>query len=337
MNIDYIKDKYGKITGKTDSMYVYVLYECPKSEIISHIQNQLKIIDRITDGFKRKLFSARYYLLRDMINNTVEQNGQNKTKIKNDDTNDNGDNNDKEYIFNNLIFISDTLASYELEESWYNLLKDYSHSHISYKYSDHYDIDFLIDLLENRTPYHIIKINNNCIEYIQITRTKKKLVQTYESKTLIIEDFIKEHITSKTISKYIIYGVSSKLKGFTDPKCYQIINKSLKDEEVIEMIDQMDQDDILDQFDKDLEMISDSRQMNKIIFKKEIKQKIELGQIEKLYISDKIYDKFIENLKKFNLDINFKLIKIDTNIKSFIESREKKINNYDGVVGVAYY
>jgi hypothetical protein len=313
--MDIIKDKYLSLTGKSDSMYVYVLYECSKSEIISHIQNQLKIIDRIGDSYKRKLFSSRYYMLRDSISNNAEE----------DDDN---------HIFNKLIFISDTLETYDLEKSWIRLLKEYSHSNISYKYSDRFDIDFLEDLLENSNPYHVIKLNNNLIEYYQITKTKKRLVESYESKTLDIAEFIKNKNITK---KYIIYGISSKLKGFVDPNCYIVINKSLKDEEVIQMIDQIDQEDILDQFDKDLEMMTDSKQIHKIIFKKNIKEKIETGQLEKIYISDKIFDKFMENLKKLNIEINFKLIKIDTMIKSFTEGREKKINQYDGVVGTSYY
>ncbi len=310
--MDQFKSKYGKVTGRTDSLYIYVLYECSKSELLTHIQSQLKIIDRVADAFKRKLFSSRYYLLRDMVNNTLEE----------------------ECVYNTVIFISDTLESYNLEKTCQTLLKAYSHSHISYKYSDRFDLEFLEDLIFNETPYHIVKLNNNLIEYHQITKTKKRLVGSSESKTLNIDDFIEEQIKT---NRYVMYGVSSKLKGFVDQKCYQIINKFLKDEEVIELISQMDQDDILDIFDKELEMMTDLKQMHKVLFKKEIKEKIEMGQVEKLYLSDKVYDKFLDNMKKLNIEINFKLIKIDTSIKSFTDGREKKINNYDGVIGIAYY
>ena len=50
-----------------------------------------------------------------------------------------------------------------------------------------------------------------------------------------------------------------------------------------------------------------------------------------------MYIKFAEHMKKIGMEINFKVIKINPMIKSFVENREHILDQYCGVVGVTYY
>lgn len=312
--MDYFKNKYKDSKGKTDSMYIYILYECSQEKIKEHIKKQIDILDRINDLHKKRLFTSRYYLLRDMIEN----------------------NDDSDHIYNNVIFISDEIESYQLTQEQKNTLNKFDHHSISFVYDDHFKLEYLEDLLFNIEPYHIYRVNNNKIDYIQTTRTKKILVESKESKPLDIKGFINS--TLPTNKKYIIHGISSKLKELKDDRAYTIINnKILRDEELLDMIDKIDQENILITLNSDLMMMHDSKQMHKVLFKKDIPIKIKNSQLQKLYIDCKLIDKFLTNMKKSGLDVNFKIVTIDSTIKSFVEGNEKTLDKYEGVVGIAYY
>lgn len=310
--MDLFKEKYRDEKGRTDSMYVYVLYGCSQEKIREHVKKQLEIIERVSDAHKRKLFSSRYFLIRDMI----EQNPD-------------------EHVYDCVMFVGDDIHTHQLTRANKELLRRFEHQSITFVYDNHYKLDFVEDLLFNADPYHVYRVNNNRIDYIQITKTKKVVVDSKESKPLDIQEFINQTLPSNT--RYIVYGISSKFKDLEDPKAYAVINKHIKDDELIEMTDRIDQEDILTAFDADLSMMRDPKQLHKVLFKKDIPGKIKNSQLEKLYIDSKMRDKFLENMKKNQLDMNFKLITINTSIKSFVDGRERMIDMYAGVVGIAYY
>jgi hypothetical protein len=310
--MDIFREKYENIKGKTNSMYMYILYECSQDSIKEHVKKQLEIVDRVGDSFKRKTFSARYFSLRNFI-----------------------DQNKEDHIYNCILFIDDNVNEYKLTNENKKILKKYNHQSISYVYDDHFDLDYLEDLIFNDEPYHMFHVNNNKIDYLYLTKTKKIIINTKESKPLDIMDFINLHLPIN--SKYIIYGVSSKLKDIIDPRAYSVLNKHVKDDELISMITRIDQEDVLIELTKDLSMISESKSMHKIVFKNELTSKIKNSQLQKLYIDNKFVDKFLENIKKNNIDVNFKIIIIDTLIKSFIDGQERLLEQYGGVVGVTYY
>jgi hypothetical protein len=310
--MDLFIEKYKNETGRSLSMYVYVLYDCSQDKLREHINKQLDGIEKISDQFKRKLYTSRYTLLKDM----VEQNLLILT-------------------YNHILFIGDEIGSHQLTDKHKELLRKYDHKNITYIADNHFDLNFVSDLLFNDTPYHIYRVNNNKIDYIQMTKTKKMILNSKESKPLNIPEFISNTLPPNT--KYIIYGVSGKLKEINDPKAYAVITKYIKDEELIDMTKQIDQEDDLILLETDLKMMQDMKQVHKVIFKRDIVENIKSAMIQKLYIDAKMYDKFNQMLKKNDLDVNFKLIIIDTSIKSFVDGRESLIDTYGGVVGITYY
>lgn len=310
--MEYFKEKYKNAKGKSDSMYIYVLYRCTQDKIKEHTKKQLDILERVNDTHKRKMFMARYHLLKNM----VEQNSD-------------------DHVYDNIIFIGDDMNTHDMTETQKSLLKRFNHPNISFVYDNHYKLDYVEDLLFNDTHCHVYKVNNNKIDYIHITKTKKVIVDSKEAKPLNIKEFI--DLTLPNNTKYIIHGVSSKLKDLIDIRAYTVINRLVRDEELLDMINKMDQENILISLKNDLTMMNDSKQMHKVVFKKEIPIKIKNSQLQKLYIDSKLTDKFLSNMKKNGLDVNFKLITIDSSIKSFVDGQEKTLDTYDGVVGITYY
>jgi len=311
-DIESYRNRYKDIRGKSDSMYIYVLYECSHDNIKDHVKKQLEIVDRVSDSFKRKTFSSRYFLLRELIE-------QNK------DT----------HVYNCVIFINDDINEHCLTNENKQILKRFNHKNISYVYDDHFDLNYLDDMIFNNDPYHMFRVNNNKIDYMCLTKTKKVIVLSKESKPLDIIEFVNESLPPN--SKYMICGVSSKLKEISDPRAYAVINKIIKDDDLIEMIERIDQEDMLIELVNDLAMMTDSKQINRLVFKKEIPSKIKNAQLQKLYINIKFVEKFLDGIKKNGIDVNFKMIVIDTSIKSFVDGNEFLLDQYDGVIGITYY
>lgn len=310
--MDIYREKYKNIKGKNNSLYLYILYECTQEKIKDHIKKQIENIEKINDAFRRKMYLSRYHTFRDVI-----------------------ENNSDDYVYNCVVFINNDVEQYDLSNESKELLKKFDHCNISFSYDDHYDLEYLEDMIFNDDPYHMFRVNNNKIDYLHLTKTKKVILQSKESKPLNIMEFINELLPLNT--RYIIYGISSKLKDISDERAYDVINGQMKDDELIDIIKRVDQEDLLTQLCSDLEMINDSKQMHKLIFKKEIASKIQNSLIQRLYIDSKLVNKFIENMTKGGFDMNFRTIIIDSSIKSFIENREKSLSQYDGVLGITYY
>jgi len=308
------RDLYGGKKGKTDSLYIYILYECSRDQIMEHIKKQIEYVNRITDTYKCKLFASRYLMFRDLIESMA---------LKDED------------LINMVILIDDQINTHDLTKENIQILEKYAHQSISYVYDDHFDLDYLEDLLFNDKPYNVYKVINNKVDFIQMTRTKKRTMESKESKALDLMEFIDQTLPQN--GRYLLTGISGKLKGIQDPRSYCVINKELKMQDLMNMIDQIDQEDNLIAFDQDIGLLHDPKQMHKIVFKKDLNEKIINGQLAKLYIEEKMHNKFMENAKKNSIDINFKIIIIDTRLKSFNEDREKKIEQYGGVCGVGYY
>lgn len=306
------RERYGSVKGKKDSLYLYVLYECTQDKLKEHVKKQLEIIDRINDAYKRRLFSSRYILMREYIEKNLD-----------------------DHVYNEIIFVGDTLDSHRLESQYKALLKRFEHQNISFVYDNCFRMEYLEDLIFNDKPYNLYRVTNNKIDYIHITKTKKVVVSSKEEKALDIKSFIDTTLPSK--NRYILYGVSSRLKDYVDDRAYTVVGKHLKDDEMIDMINRIDQEDVLTTLDDDLAMMRDPRQMHKVCFKKEILEKIKNAQLQRLYIDKKMHEKFVENVKKMDLDISFNIIPIDTTVKSFTEGKEHVLDQYGGVVGVTYY
>lgn len=320
--MDLFNTKYKNIIGKTDSLYIYILYNCHYTEIHEHIKKQQNNIKRIADPYKKKLFSSRYQVFRELIENDIIINET------------------EDFKYNSIIFIgnNDYINIYDLTDTNIFILRKYNHRTITFVNNNYYDLIYLEDLIFNDDPYHIYKFDNNKIEYIHMTRTKRMIVNDKQLKHAAdAQNFISATLQLNKHTKYVIINISTKYKLTIPDEHACIIKQHMSDNEIMEMMDKIDQEIILEKFEIDLTMMHNPKYQNRLVFKKDILLKIKNAQLEKLYIEKLLYVKFVDNMKKQGLDINCKIIIIDTKLKSFVENRETKINIYDGVVGVTYY
>src|SRR5436305_10108760 len=111
--MDSFKQQYKDAKGKTNSMYIYILYECSNEKLKDHVEKQLETIERVSDSFKRKLFSSRYFLIKNMIEQYKEL-----------------------HVYNSILFVNDDLDEHPLTDFNKKLLNHFDHQAITFIYDD---------------------------------------------------------------------------------------------------------------------------------------------------------------------------------------------------------
>lgn len=321
LDFDNIVNSLKDVTGKTESLYVIVLFKCTSEELLeytlSRSQNALKIKDSHRRGRARKAY------------NTLKEFGE--TFLE-------------KYVFNHLIVMDverDTLDAYSLTNRMIHLLSSYECTKIWLRCTDYFNLDELRDYLESDEHFNLFRIKNNQVKHIKLGRTKKVVIHTEESKTLDLPNYIETRLKSMDKAKYLVYGVSSKLASISESpihvRAYDVINHDISDEDAIEYIARMVQSNILDEMDADLDMMQNPKTMHRILFKKDFTPNT-IANVKRMYIDKRNKDRFLGNCKKNNIDVSFELVVIDSTIKDFQENRECRLmNEFDGVIGVSYY
>jgi hypothetical protein len=320
MDINLIKTQFVDKIGKKDSLYTIVLFNCSQSTLLEFTKKQMLSITKIKDSYKRARANKAYYLLKQYAEEYEETNK-----------------------FNVLILMdveNDVFNDYKLTKLHLKLLSSYKCNEVWLKCSNIYDFDELEDYLESDISYNLFRVKNNSIRYTKLGKGKKILINSLESKTLNLEEYITSYIGT---DKYLVYGVSSKLSALSKSNSdlasnsYAIINHDVSDSEAIEYIGKMDQSNLLDEFYTDLDLINNSKTMDRIIFKKDFSP-ANLAKLQYMYIDKRIKDKFYKNCQKNNIDISFGIKVIDHLINDFDSGRELRLmNDYGGVVGLTYY
>lgn len=339
---ELIKTKYCDKVGKTDSMYMVVLYNCSVEELLEFTYEKNQNSTNIKDSYRRGRAKSAYYRLKEFAEAIKKDNSDNNENNVDEDKKVN-----KSKLNLNLLVMmdveSDIFETYSLNQQNISLLRLYECKNIWLRCSDHYDLKSLYDYLESDKYHNLFRVKNNNVKYIRLGLTKKCVMDDYESSSLNLAEYIESKIKISD-TKYLAYGVSSKLAALNSnnskeirKRAYDVINYDISDSDAINYIEKMDQSDILDSFERDLDLMQNIKTMDKIIFKKDFTLQ-NIAKLEKIYIDEKILDKFKNMCKAKSIDISFNMIVIDSSIKDFIEGRELRLmTEFGGVIGVTYY
>jgi hypothetical protein len=234
---------------------------------------------------------------------------------------------------------SDLFDIYSIPKHNVDLLESYGCQNIWVRCTDHINTAELYDYLESDKYYNIFRIKNSSIRYVRLGLTKKRVMDEYESKTLDVPSYINTQIGP---AKYLAYGVSSKLGALIADKnarsrAYDVMNHDVSDADAISYIEKMEKSDILDKLDDDLALMQNSKTMDRVLFKKDFIAS-NIAKLQRIYIDDRIADKFYNMCRTKSIDISFDVIMIDHNVKDFIEGRELRLMaEFGGVIGITYY
>jgi hypothetical protein len=314
-----IEEEYKDKIGKTESLYTVVLFNCGAETLLEYTLSRSQNAQKIKDSHRRARARKAYYNLKE-FGEAVEENA----------------------VLNHLIMMDvekDQMDIYALTSSITGLLSAYECDDIWVRCTDHHNLVELRDYLESDEYFDMFRVRNNKVSHIKLGRTKRVVIHSEESKSLILPDYVESRLDSQ--SKYLAYGVSSKLAALNSAairdRAYDVMNYDVTDSDAIEFIHRMEQSDILDEMDTDYEMIHNPKTMHRLIFKKDFKPD-KIAILKRIYIDQRMLEKFKQNCEKGGIDISFEVVVIDHNIKDFQEGRELRLwNEFNGVVGVTYY
>jgi hypothetical protein len=196
-------------------------------------------------------------------------------------------------------------------------------------YNKYFDIEWLKNLISDRSYTFVLKIKNNDISLTKINSTKQLTVYNDTIKALNIIDIISKHVEKD--SKFIVHGSSNHLKQLVDYKnkqCLAVIIKELNLEEQFEVIDKSIYEENIKELETWLTKLIDPKEGHKLVFGNDIEEQADQGFIETIYCTT-------ENKEKYNIIKNVK-IKYVKSFKNtdFVFSFSK---NYNGVLGIKYY
>jgi len=288
-------EKYQNYSGKSGCCYSTYWIGFDKEEVINSLSEHLSNLNKkIKDSFKRKqanniVFSFKSYL----------------------------EESELEKINHIFLFNQDLIEVFTLSKKQLKIAKEWELKNNYISYDDHFMVDYLHDLFDEETIYHILRLDNKKGFYQQITETKQRII--YEKDIKDIKD-------CKDVKFDLIHGISSNLKEFKNS-----IKKVLSKEELLDEINKRIMTLNHEEIEQILTNLTNPEWENKLVFgKKDISKSLQYSEIKTLFITSKKMKKI-----KKNLDINFKVIIVDKLKSGDIGDIFK--NNYDGLLGIKYF
>lgn len=303
-----IIESFGIHKDKFESLYMIIVYDLETTELIEKVSHQLKLINTLKDNIKRKYLNDRMFNFKTYLTNQK----YNKEKEK----------------INKIFFIHNETDELDLTKEWCQILIDFQVDKYIFKFGDHFDLDYLIELLTDRTFKNVIYVKNNTLQHIHINRTKKRIINTIESKTLNVELYIQENIKEPSV----IHGSSVSLKNLKLDG-HIIIHKSLRDDEVLDEFMNLENTMILKELDEVLGYMQHPKMMHRVVFGKDISKQIKEMGLKTIYCTDQIYKKMKEQIDSSLLNFEIKIFKI----KNPGDCADIIKTSYNGAIGLTYY
>lgn len=313
IDVTSVKKKYGKLTDKFESLYIFVIYGTNNEAFNQKITNIMKILDNIPDTKKRGFLKSRIFNFQEYVNKNIILDNLNK-----------------------VFLVNEKIEEYDLDKENVLTLKMFLHENISYNYGSNYQLDWLQDLINNREYVNSITVKNNDIKLTKISLTKKLYFPTETIKNMDLQEQIKKLLDKEKGVKFIISGSSIILKNNQD----KIKHSDL----VMYSIKEIPEDDIwniyldckykknLDELQDILNNITNPKIMNKLVFGEDIMKEIENSMIEKLYCTIEYKNKNINKLDEFDSNNIYPIVSKEN--KLFVNDFEK---TYGGAIAMKFY
>ncbi len=313
IDIISLKKKYGKLTDKFESLYIFVMYGINNEIFNQKITKIMKILDNIPDSKKRGFLKSRIFNFQEHVN--------------------------KNFILDNLnkVFIlSEKIEDYDLDKEHIFTLKMFLHENISYNYGSNYPFDWLTDLICNREYVNSITIKNNDIKLTKISLTKKLYLPTETIKNMDLQEQIKKLLDKEKSVKFIISGSSVILKNNQDKIKHSDLllfsQKEIPEDDIWNIYLDCKYKKNIDELQEILSNLTNPKIMNKLVFGEDITKEIENSMIEKLYCTLEYKNKNLNIIDELNQD-NIYLI-ISKENKALVNDFEK---TYGGALGMKFY
>lgn len=237
-----------------------------------------------------------------------------------------------------VYFVSDVIIEVDIPTEICKKLKEYDVPNFTYKYGEYFDIDCVQDLLSNFEFHNVIYVNDNKINHIEINATKQKIIKVGDLTKTTIDSFIKSCNTlddKKRISLWaggmpcIIHGTSIHLKNLMVPDNLVVHQTTLNSEQIMNELHKLRNIQTINEMNQTLRLMENEATMFKVVFGIEIQKHIGDQALEKLFCTQKIYNKIKTNVPKDLLNFEIKVIADD-----YAHTLK---TTYQGAVGQLYF
>ena len=179
---EYINKK-----DKHESMYIFVIHNTTIESYLEKIYKMIGIIDDIQNTSKKFYLKTRLKNLISYLEGTIPETSMNR-----------------------VFLLDNDVKEFELRKYWKDTLIMFKCDNILVKYGEQFNLEWLKDLLLNRSYIHVLHLKNNNLKHIHLNTTKKKINNEKEEKKMDIQSYITENIPKGEIC--IVHGVSVFLK-----------------------------------------------------------------------------------------------------------------------------
>ena len=304
---DEIYEKFKALEGKHDSQYIFVIYDVIVDDVLDRIHKMLGLIDEIKNTNKK-------YTLKTKLNNFVKHLEGMKSGT----------------IVNSIYLIGDDVHNSPIKQYWRETLTSFSCDNFIVRYDTKFQIDWLKELLLDRSYIHVLNIKNNNLKHSHLNNTKRRAVCEKEEKGMNIITYIQENIPKDDIC--LIHGISSLIKNISETPKMKILNGSKKDDEILFEYNKLLNDQAGTKLQWWLDRLNDPKEGSKIVFGRDIEKCMTGDELKTLFCSTDMKNKVLKNVKQENR--NFEIIEI----KSYGEDIGKTlVLSYRGGIGVRYF
>jgi len=294
-------ESYKTIGDKYSSMYIFVINNLQKDLCLEKITNMIIIIDAGTNSIKKQHRKAKlktFYAYLDGL---------------------------KLSHISGIFLIHNSVTEFILDKYWLKTLEEFQCDNFIVNYDDFYPIDWLRNLLLDRTYIHTLHLKHNNLKHYHLNTTKKKLFQEKDEKKIDLTDYVKTHVPKDEIC--FIHGISSFMKAFSETKTTKLCSGNMRDDQLLELHNTIINEQNIEKLQYWLDRLTSPKEGHKIVFGKEIKECVKNKMLKSLFCTTEIKQKLLEKVPKD--DLIFDIIEI--------KNHDILKTSYDGMIGVKFY
>lgn len=301
-------EEFTKTRDKFESLYTLICHRTFVHELKDFIFKKLELIDKMKDQVKKKYLNNRVYSIIEFL----------KTNFKDDDKLD------------HIFLVGSTIELFKLSSYQKSCLDYYQVKNIWFENGEHFKLEAVKDLIENKNHYDVIHVDNNKMFHQQLTAYKRRSHQKEESRELDILEYLK---TNK-IKKALIFGVSGHIKKIKENKDHIIVPKNISHEEILNYFFKDEMVTKHKKLEDDLNMMKIEKTMHRIKVGKDLVKALDGSEIMNLYVTPKRAKRITKKLPHLIENVKFFCVIERVEKGDVYDTLEK---DFDGAYGITYF
>lgn len=299
--------RYKGVTDRHQSLYIFVINGMVVEEFIERVKKMITIVDAGTNPSKKAYLKSK-------LNNFVE----NLLGIEPLAT------------INGIYFVSNTVHYHDFRRFWKETLDSFGCDKVLIQYDDTYQLDWLNNLLLDRSYINILHIKSNTLKHVHLGLTKKRVFREKTEKNMDLTSYIQENVQKGETC--LVHGVSSFLKGIQETETLKVFTIDKRDEELLNEYDKIINEKNSQLLRQWLDRMLDPKEGRKLVFGKDIGSGITDRMLKTIFCSPERKLKLIENYATDNTLPELIVVKTYGD-----DIGKRLVVEFKGAVGIKFY